>query len=83
MSVLQYELMQTTNELSEENIKLLLDIARAFIAPLEQQQTTTGGADLIRKPRRLGSCKGVKFVADGYDIDDYNDEIEELFGVNG
>lgn len=26
--------------------------------------------------------KGQKFIADGYDIDEYNDEIAGLFGVN-
>ncbi len=29
--------------------------------------------------RRLGSMKGYKFVADGHEIDDYDDEITRMF----
>ena len=32
------------------------------------------------KKRRLGSMKGQKFIADGHDIDECNDEIARLFG---
>lgn len=84
MSTLQYELMQTTNGLSDDSLKIVLDYVRTFIVPFdhitaEKNANTASQA----KPRRLGSRKGIKFVADGHDIDDYNDEIEELFGVNG
>lgn len=33
------------------------------------------------KKRRLGSMKGLKFIADGHDIDECNDEIARLFEV--
>lgn len=29
--------------------------------------------------RRIGSMRGLQFIADGHDIDDYDDEIEVLF----
>ena len=35
------------------------------------------------KKRRLGSMKGQKFIADGHDIDECNDEIARLFEVDG
>lgn len=84
MSTLQYELMQTTSGLSDDSLKIVLDYVRTFIVPFdhitaEKKPDTVSQAN----PRRLGSRKGVKFVAEGHDIDDYNDEIEELFGVNG
>ena len=31
--------------------------------------------------RRLGSMKGQKFIADGHDIGDYDDEIAQMFGA--
>ncbi len=34
------------------------------------------------KKRRLGSMKGQKFIADGHDIDECNDEIARLFEVD-
>jgi len=30
--------------------------------------------------RKVGSMKGHKFIADGHEIDDYDDEIAQLFG---
>ncbi len=33
------------------------------------------------KKRRLGNMKGQKFIADGHDIDECNDEIARLFGA--
>ena len=35
-----------------------------------------------QKKRMLGSMKGQKFIADGHDIDECNDEIARLFGVD-
>ncbi len=31
---------------------------------------------------KLGLFNGMKYIADGHDIDECNDEIAELFGVN-
>ena len=31
---------------------------------------------------RLGLFNGMKYIADGHDIDECNDEIAELFGMN-
>lgn len=39
------------------------------------------GGDLGSQ-RELGDCKGMTLVSKDHDIDDFNDEIEELFGVN-
>lgn len=85
MSILQYELMQTTSGLSDESLKIILDYVRTFIVPFDQNMEPAN--ETINEvphvnARKLGSRKGLKFVADGHDIDEYNDEIEELFGVN-
>lgn len=34
------------------------------------------------KPRKLGALKGQKLIADGYHLDDCNDEIAEMFGFD-
>jgi len=75
MSVLQEELMQTTNELSEDGLKAVLEYVRRFIIPYDNRMRETASTS------RIGSRKGVKFLAEGHDVDDYNDEIEEMFGV--
>lgn len=88
MSTLEYELMKTTNGLSDVSMEKLIDYARTFIVPFDRYIKTASQNTVLQesaaavKPRRLGSRKGVKFVADGHDIDDYNDEIEALFGVS-
>lgn len=78
MSTLQYELLQSTNGLSDESLQIVLEYVRNFIASYDSKMTGNDN----EKPCRIGSRKGFKFVADGHDIDDYNDEIEEMFGVN-
>lgn len=32
---------------------------------------------------KLGLFDGMKYIAEGHDIDECNDEIAEIFGVNG
>lgn len=44
------------------------------------QSTKTLSEPEIQTPvRRIGSMRGLQFVSDGHDIDDYDDEIEALF----
>ena len=47
--------------------------------PAEGQftETVTQG-----KGRKLGILKGETLIADGYDLDECNDETAEMFGVN-
>ncbi|MCM1056237.1 MAG: hypothetical protein NC517_01315 [Firmicutes bacterium] len=35
-----------------------------------------------QKGIKLGLFNGMKYIADGHDIDECNDEIAEMFGVN-
>lgn len=35
-----------------------------------------------KKGIKLGLFNGMKYIADGHDIDECNDEIAEMFGVN-
>ena len=38
-------------------------------------------SEFQRRPRRIGSLKGQRFISEGHDIDECNDEIVEMFGV--
>lgn len=50
-----------------------------FVKPAESQLmgTATQG-----QGRKLGILKGETLIADGYDLDECNDEIAEMFGVD-
>ena len=52
-----------------------------FVMPAESKSMSID-YDVAKqeKKRRLGSMKGQKFIADGHDIDECNDEIARLFG---
>ena len=47
-----------------------------FILPVDHSTVMQG------TKRRLGSMKGQKFIADGHDIDECNDEVARLFWVD-
>lgn len=83
MSALQYELMQEASGLSDESIKIVLDYVRTFIVPFDRNTAKSNlKEERAAKPRVIGNRKGVKFFSDGHDIDDYDDEMEELFGAD-
>ncbi len=72
MSTLQKQITQSLDELSEDSLRFILDMIQRFMLPAESKSVSI-------KKRRLGSMKGQKFIADGHDIDECNDEIAELF----
>lgn len=81
MSSLQYELMQTTSGLSDDSLQIVLEFVRKFIAPYDSKTApNTSKAAPKAKVCKIGSRKGVQFIADGHDIDECNDEIEAMFG---
>ena len=83
MSTLQNQITQSLDGLSDDSLSFILDMIQRFVLPAESK--SMGLNDNVaghEKKRRLGSMKGQKFIADGHDIDECNDEIAELFGVN-
>lgn len=54
-----------------------------FVLPLESRKMNINYDVAAQgKKRRIGSMKGQKFIADGHDIDECNDEIARLFEVD-
>lgn len=82
MSTLQMEFMQTIEGLSDDAMRLLLEVVKQIVVPLDHNGETEEILSMQqRKPRKIGSLKGQKLISDGYDIDECNDEIAKMFGV--
>jgi len=80
MSALENQILQSLNGLSDDSLRFILDMIQRFVMPAEAgaaRQSTSTQPDV----RRLGSMKGQKFIANGHDIDDYDDEIARMFGA--
>lgn len=83
MSTLQNQITQSLDGLSDDSLSFILDLIQRFVLPADSKSMSINYIVAPHeKKRRLGSMKGQKFIADGYDIYECNDEIAELFGVN-
>ena len=83
MTVLQSQVIQSLEGLSEDNLQFLLDMIQRFmkndtIEKMNSDKLTIGNSSV----RRIGSLEGQNLIDADYDIDECNDEIEEMFGVN-
>ena len=84
MSTLQNQITQSLEGLSDDSLRFILDMIQRFVQPSESRSVSINyGVVTQGKKRRLGSMKGQKFIADGHDIDECNDEIARLFEVDG
>ena len=81
MSTLQREFMETIEGLSDDTMRILLEVVKQVVLPLEHKKSTNGSSEYQDKPRRLGSLKGQRLISEGYDIDESNAEIAKMFGV--
>ncbi len=84
MSVLQSQVIQSLDGLSDDNLQFLLDLIQRFMKTdqIEKKcddKSTTASNNI----RRIGSLEGLDLIDADYDIDECNDEIAEMFGVNG
>ena len=79
MSALQNQVVQSLDGLSDDSLEFILDMIQRFLKPAENQLT---GTIIQKKGRKLGVLKGQTLIADGYDLDECNDEIAEMFGVD-
>lgn len=81
MSTLQMEFMETIEGLSDDTMRILLEVVKNLVLPLDHKGNAGNLSEYQNKPRRLGSLKGQKLISEGYDIDECNDEIAKMFGV--
>ncbi len=81
MSTLQMEFMETIEGLSDDTMRILLEVVRQIVLPLDHKKKAEGSSEGRSKPCRLGSLKGQRLISEGYDIDECNDEIAKMFGV--
>lgn len=83
MSTLQKQIAQSLNGLSDDSLRFILDMIQRYVMPAESTGMSIDyDRTVSEKKRGIGSMKGQKFIADGYDIDECNDEIARLFGVD-
>lgn len=82
MSTLQRQVIQSLNGLSDDNLKFLLDMIQRFMKPVEAGEKSLNRTTEDRSSmRRIGSLEGQNLIDEGYDIDECNSEVAELFGV--
>ena len=79
MSALQKLVVQSLDGLSDDSLEFILDMIQRFVKPAENQLMET---EAQKKGRKLGILKGKTLIADGYDLDECNDKIAEMFGVD-
>ena len=83
MSTLRNQIIQSLEGLSDDSLCFILDMIQRFVQPSESRRVSINyGVATQGKKRRLGSMKGQKFIADGHDIDECNDEVARLFWVD-
>ena len=73
MSVLQAQVIESLDGLSDDNLVFILEIVNKFMKP----QVPVGGNGGVK----IGMFKGDKYIADNYDFDESNDEIAKMFGA--
>lgn len=73
MSELVMEVVNSLKGMPDDSIKFVLEMIKRLKHPVEAE---TGKA-----PRPLGMFRSEELIADGYDIDEDNDEIAKMFGV--
>ena len=82
MSILQRQVIQSLDGLSEDNLSFLLEIIQRFMKPFENEEEHVDELAMNKKiVRRIGSLEGQDLIDVDYDIDECNDEIAEMFGV--
>lgn len=66
--------------MSDDNLQFLLDMIQRFMKPDEKNDDKS--VIIKESIRRIGSLEGQDLIDADYDIDECNDEIAEMFGVN-
>lgn len=79
MSTLQNQIIRSIKGLSDDSLEFILDMIQRFVKPAENQLMEVTAQ---RQKRKLGILKGKKLIVDGYDLDECNDKIAKMFGMN-
>lgn len=74
------EFMETIEGLSDDTMRMLLEVVRQVVLPLDHKENIGAASEQQGKLRRMGSLKGQKLISEGYDIDESDDEIAKMFG---
>lgn len=83
MSILQNQVIQSLDGLSDDNLQFLLDMIQRFMKPDKIEDKNNGKSAIVNNGiRRIGSLEGQDLIDADYDIDECNGEIAEMFGVN-
>ncbi|MCM1387288.1 MAG: hypothetical protein NC231_08180 [Bacillus sp. (in: Bacteria)] len=83
MSVLQSQVIQSLDGLSEDNLQFLLDMIQRFMKNDKIKEKSNDKSVIVNSSiRRIGSLEGQNLIDADYDIDECNDEIAEMFGGN-
>ena len=83
MSILQNQVIQSLDGLSDDNLQFLLDMIQRFMKPDKIEEKNNGKSAIVNNSiRRIGSLEGQDLIDADYDIDECNGEIAEMFGVN-
>lgn len=84
MTVLQSQVIQSLEGLSDDNLQFLLDMIQRFMRTDQMAKKDNNKLAMERNGiHRLGSLEGLDLIDADYDIDECNNEIAEMFGVNG
>ena len=73
MSLIQEQAVQMIEALPDDRVQIIIDVIKGFTQPIKINNSNT-------QSRRIGIAKGKFIVPD--DIDECNDEIAEMFGVD-
>ena len=83
MSILQKQVIQSLDGLSDENLQFLLDMILRFMKPDKIEEEHNDKLVIIKDNiHRIGCLEGQDLIDADYDIDECNGEIAEMFGVN-
>ena len=74
MSIIQEQAVEMIGLLPDDRVEVIIEVMKGFMKPI---------TDIKEQPKktRIGIAKGKFVVPD--DIDECNEEIAEMFGVNG
>ena len=83
MSILQSQVIQSLDGLSDDNLQFLLDMIQRFMKPDKFEEKGNDKSVVVSNgSRRIGRLEGQDLIDADYDIDECNGEIAEMFGVN-
>ena len=83
MSILQKQVIQSLDGLSDDNLQFLLDMILRFMKPDKIEEDHNDKLVIIKDNiHRIGSLEGQDLIDADYDIYECTGEIAEMFGVN-